>query len=196
MNTILCHLVFFLARNWESFVVNILASGAVAFFVVKIFRIPSFNLHLDYIRGKKIPMGFTRSVLDISLMNKKRFLGYSADEVNFGLFIPCDFIKEKKLFLITPEGQKEWRVPVEGKTVFILGDKGHYQYRGMVRIPIYPFSRTHFLRVTGDFEKDKEVKIYYYVNTIYGKFPYFLRFGEIQKNAESQNLPFTEIHIN
>ena len=190
-----CFLTFWV-DNWQTLIISIIASviatGLVALLLVYLFRVPNFALHLDYIPQKTTGKGVSLPVLDVSIVNKKHFIGFGAGEVNFGLFVPVSFIIDKKLFLITIDGQKEWPVDTRGKDEFTIKNEKYFLYRGVVHMAVHPDSRTHFLRIAGSFIKGNRLKIYYYFETPYGRFPKFLKFGERIKTAVSGKLPYSE----
>ena len=190
----------FLADNWESFITSIVASliatGIVAILLIKIFRVPNFGLHLDYIREKKTEKGISLPVLDISVVNKKIWVGFSNEEIYFGLFIPKEFVSSKEFFLITTRGMEKWSVDPRGKEIFNINKDEYFLYRGVVNLPVHSNSRTHFLRIAGHFNNDKNIRIYYYFETPYGRFPTFLRFGMRKISAESGKLTYSEIVFN
>ncbi len=192
--------VNFSFRNWEGFFTNVLAATFIAFLAIKYIKVPNFELHADFIPPKRRRNILINPVLDISIMNKKRFfgllqIGFNPQEVNFGLFIPIDFVKNKKFLLMTNLGEVEWMHKLEGKQPFVIDRREYYLFRGIVNLSVYPDSRVQFLRLIGDFSRDKAIKIYYYFNTPYGRFPKSLRFGAIQKSAESKKLPFSEVNF-
>lgn len=192
----------FILTNWQSFLVGILAStiasGIVAISAIKVFRTPKLELHLDFIPQKTIPEGISLSVLDISVMNKKWWVGFGKEDVSFGLFIPTEFLNEnKEMLLKTPnEGELLWTNDLRGKQKFIIQGDTYYLFRQMVHLPVYPESRIHFLRIRGNFSSDKQVKIFYYFETPYGKVPSSMRFGDRVKNAENGKLPYAVVEIN
>ncbi len=195
--TILTSTFEFVANNWQSFIASIVASliatGIVAILLIKIFRVPNFDLHLDYIQEKKTEQGISLPVLDISVVNKKIWIGFSNEGIYFGLFIPKEFVSSKELFLITSRGMERWFVDPRGKEIFNINKTEYLLYRGVVNLPVHSDSRTHFLRITGSFNNDKTVRICYYFETPYGRFPTFLRFGKRIISAESGKLPYAEI---
>lgn len=195
MNDLLVATSGFILRNWEGFLTNIVASGTVALLVIYVFRIPKFVLHLDYIKGKRIKQVHIEPVLDISVVNKKIWIGFDSEQVHYGLFIPTKFISNKQWTRITSQGLEEWEHQIPAKTIFKINNETYYLFRGIVGLPVFPDSRIHFLRLSGDFSEDKFIRIYYFFNTPYGRFPRFIKFGEIQKSAESGKLPFVDLNF-
>ena len=156
---------------------------------------PDFDLHLDYIPGVMKEKVYSLPVLDISVVNKKWRLGFSKEDVLFGLIIPVDFIENKELFLVTSKGKEKWNVDTRGKQIFSINEKNHYLYRGVAHLAVHPHSRTHFLRIQGNFSRKETVRIYYYFETPFGRFPNYLKLGERKKNIESGNLPSSKVFI-
>jgi len=189
------YLYNFVLNNWQSFIVNILAYGCATLILLYLLRIPRFKLHLKFIPEKETPAGRSSSALNISAVNKKWWIGYAKEEVNFGLFIPADLVKNKELFWVTTKGLKKTEINAVEKHIFKINGEGYFLYRGIVHNPVYPDSRTLILRISGDFEKNKKTRIYYFFNTPYGRFPRNLKFGKITKTAEDKKLPFSEISI-
>lgn len=194
----ICESMFeFVANNWQSFITSITASiiatGIAAILLIMIFRVPNFNLHLDYIREKYTEKGISLPVLDVSIVNKKFWIGFSNEEIYFGLFIPKCFVITKKFLLITTKGAEPWILDPRSKKILNINNTEYFLYRGVINLPVHSKSRTHFLRIVGNFESDKTVRIFYYFETPYGRFPSFLKFGKRVRTAESGKLPYSEI---
>lgn len=197
--TILNNCINFFTNNYQAIIIGVIsslvASGLIAWWLIWIFRVPEFELYLDYIPGKMTEAGYSVPVLDIGIFNKKWKLGFSKEEILFGLVVPVDFIENKEWFLITTEGRKKWIVDTRGKQVFSIKGKDYYLYRGSVNLPVYPQSRTHFVRIAGNFDSEEILRVYYYFETPFGNFPNHLKFGERVKNIENGKLPYSEITI-
>jgi hypothetical protein len=97
--------------------------------------------------------------------------------------------------LVTTEDKKEWKVDIRGKDEFTIQNEIYLLYRGVIDLPVHPDSRTNFLRITGNFLSGARVKIYYYFETVYGRFLGSLKFGERIKKAESGKLPYSKTII-
>ncbi|MBI1754878.1 hypothetical protein HYR65_01175 [Candidatus Azambacteria bacterium] len=63
---------------------------------IKVFRTPRLELHLDYIPQKTTLNGISLPILDISVLNKKWWVGFGKEDVSFGLFIPTKFFSTNK----------------------------------------------------------------------------------------------------
>jgi hypothetical protein len=175
---------------------SLISTGIISFILVYIFRIPSFDLYLDYIGTRKIDkINNTWPTLDISIINKKKLISFEKDSIYFGLYIPKYFIDNKKLHLVTTEGMKLWIVNTVAKDIFRLNNIDYLLYRGMVNLPVQPDSRVNFLRISGNTDTTT-IKIYYYFETKYGRFPRFLKFGGREKIFKAGKLPYSEININ
>ena len=190
----------FVINNWQSFITNIVAglilAILVALFLVMIYRVPNFTLHLDYIPKKKTEKGISLPVLDISIFNKKLWIGFGKEDINFGLYIPIDFIIDKELHLMTTKGLVKWNVDTRGKKIFSINKEQYYLYRGVILMPVAARARTHFLRIIGNFDKDTTAKICYYFETLNYRFPPSLKFGKRTETAESGKLPCAEVKFN
>lgn len=188
-------------RNRESFSIgiltNILSSGVVALLVVRVFRIPKLDLHLDFMPGHTKGIYRQLPVLDVSVVNKKWWIGFGPEEVQFGLFLPTKFFNLKKMMYLktSDEGELDWTHHLRGKLKFPINGEEYYLFRHVVHLAVHPQSRVHFLRLAGDFEKNQAVEIYYYFDTPYGRVPHQLKFGERVKSATEGKLPHKNIRF-
>jgi len=172
---------------------NIIASTIVALFLVEIFRVPKLNLHIEYIKNDS-QRGISKPILNFSVFNKKKWVGFGPADINFGLFLPIEFGADRNYFgLMTTEGLKDWNHDIRGKELFIINGKQYHHYRGVVHLAVHPETRTHFFTMRGDFTKNNELVVYYYFDTPHGRVPSFLKFGGRKKIAESGKLPLSKI---
>ncbi|PIR48889.1 hypothetical protein COU80_01760 [Candidatus Peregrinibacteria bacterium CG10_big_fil_rev_8_21_14_0_10_55_24] len=172
-----------------------LGTGLVAILLVTIFKVPSFGLDLDFIPVKITSQGTSLPVLDISIINKKWWLGFQSNEVLFGLFLPEDFVENKEFSLLTGDGLTKWERDWRGANRIDIDGEKYVLSRQIISLPVYPDSVTHFLRVTGDFFHDQNIRIYYYFETPLGKYPWNLRQGQRVESAQNHKLPFSEVTI-
>lgn len=166
---------------------SLLATVLVAILLVYFFRRPKLELHFDYI--KRTENRFPG--LDLFVFNKKWYVGFGAFDVAFNLYLPGEF-RNVYFGLITNEGEQDWNHDSRDMRVFKIDNQNYNQYRGTIHLPVHPISQTHFLRLKGDFPRNKKIRIYYCFKTPYGNMPSFLKFGELVKNLENENLPFIE----
>lgn len=169
---------------------SVLGTGLVAIWLIIAFNVPSFDLDLNFIPRKMTPQGTSLPVLDISIVNKKWWLSFQANEILFGLFIPENFIENKNFFLVTGNGQKVWNRDWRGANRVEINGEMYVLSRQKVSLPVYRKSVTHFLRVAGNFSNNQNVKIYYYFETQYGKYPLSLKQGKKVEAAQNNKLPF------
>ena len=172
-----------------------LGTGLVAIVVIAVLKAPSFGLHLDFIPQKVLPEGIRLPVLDFSIINKKWLIDFKSGEILFGIFLPADFVQKKKLQLQSDQGLLIWDLNLLGANKVKIHGKDYVLSRQRVSLPVYRDSRTHFLRVIGDFSADQNLRVYYYFETPIGRYPRYLRQGEVIETAEAGNLPYAEINL-
>ncbi|MEK7124386.1 MAG: hypothetical protein AAB877_01735 [Patescibacteria group bacterium] len=174
--------------------------GIVGYFLTERYlgpflKSPSFRLNLDFIPQRRLENGISLPVLDITVINKKRWIGYGSGDVNFGIFVPVLFMREKKFKLITFSGHPDWSINTLGKDMFLIEDVEYFLFRGVIQLAVHPNSNVHFLRLVGDFKNGEKAKIFYYFETPYGKFPRKLKYGNKVNLAKQGRLPYENITI-
>lgn len=175
---------------------NLIASGIVALLLIFIFRRPLFKLHLNFIPEKKTSNETIMPALDISVINRKRWVGFGPEEVLFGLLFPVEFINSKTFLLKNKDGESKWERDWRGANKITICGQEYFLCRQIVNLAVHPDKRTHFLRIVGDFSAEKKLRIYYYFETPFGSYPWLLKLNKRMQVAKQGKLPFAEVVIN
>ncbi|MEZ4104423.1 MAG: hypothetical protein R3B60_04010 [Candidatus Paceibacterota bacterium] len=180
-------------NDWpfKSFLINLTASllsaGIVAFVLIYIFKVPSFELSATYIKVDN-----DANYLNFEIINNKKYISYNREEISFVLLFPDNLINNKKIYLVDSNIGKHEFILDENLQKTYINSRLYSVVKAVIKMPVFPDSKTSFLVIEGDFNSLEKEKIYYTFDTPYGFFPN----GYTSKERiNAKNLPFYLINF-